>query len=176
MLGGYAGSIAPSIMLEFMYGIVLHNIRNRVRHSFKLVSILLCIGATFFVLVYFETFEKSFSYNYRFIVFGIPASVIVFGFVALEDCLVKSPPSLVRLITFLGDSSYSIYLTHWFVIVLVRKVIITEKHIDFYFSAMGFLFTFFSIVLTGIITFLYIDLPLQKRFKLASVRRIEQSS
>src|SRR5207249_9403829 len=57
------------------------------------------------------------SENLRFIVWGLPALAIVGGAVSLEPMIAKTIP---RWLLDLGDASYSIYLTHGFVIPMVR--------------------------------------------------------
>lgn len=54
------------------------------------------------------------SFDNRFMKWGIPASLIVAGVIALD---MKKPIKSTGLLVSLGDSSYSAYLLHWFVIV-----------------------------------------------------------
>lgn len=54
------------------------------------------------------------SFDNRFVKWGIPASLIAAGVIALD---MKKPIKSTGLLVSLGDSSYSAYLLHWFVIV-----------------------------------------------------------
>jgi exopolysaccharide production protein ExoZ len=49
----------------------------------------------------------------RFFIWGVPAACIVFSAVFWDP----KPSPIARLAKLLGDASYSLYLTHWFVMV-----------------------------------------------------------
>src|SRR5262249_31000710 len=60
----------------------------------------------------------------RLFVFGVPAALLVMGAVSLEQ---QGGIRYIGAAKFLGDASYSLYLTHLFPIALLRKAWVTMR-------------------------------------------------
>ncbi len=102
------------IMLEFIYGLILMNIRKKYKPPLLIAVLFIFLGVFGFVISYHlfpETYRLSDS---RFIVWGLPAALLVSGFVFAESSIPR-----VDLFKAFGDASYAIYLTHMFTIGLV---------------------------------------------------------
>lgn len=95
------------IILEFLVGVALAILYQRVGHQPSWALMALCIGSAALLLVLFSDVEVS-----RAVKLGIPA---ILGFAAL---VFFASPSLLRVLAPLarvvGDSSYSLYLSHPF--------------------------------------------------------------
>lgn len=97
--GGVSGAfLGNSILLEFIFGMIVFIISKKTKRFGALsVSIgTFLLFATIFVEV-----------DYRAAQWGIPCAFILYGFVALEGAWREN-----RLLRLIGDSSYSLYLTH----------------------------------------------------------------
>lgn len=92
----------------------------------------------------------------RFINYGIPAVLIVFGAVSLES---KNTFPKIRLLKLLGDASYSIYLTHY-LSWLVVSIILAKLSIGL--NDATYLLTIFAAIIGGVLTYMYIEKPLSK--------------
>ena len=105
------------IVLEFCYGMLVFLIVKRYIEQLQgWGCILIAIG----VLSLFFIDINSAQLGLRFIYWGIPASMIVLG-VALTEEFFRT--KLLSKISYLGDTSYSLYLLHPFIIPFVMLVI-----------------------------------------------------
>jgi exopolysaccharide production protein ExoZ len=97
-----------TIVVEFVFGVILANWTLR---GFRLPAAIaggLVIGGFALILI-----VPMVSENARVLTWGIPAFAIVAGAVSLEAFVA---PNLPRWLLTLGDASYSIYLSHGFVL------------------------------------------------------------
>ena len=102
------GRLANPIILEFAYGMALAWLWQRrwLDTLWAGPPLILAGLACLFLL------PKAFM-GHRFLSWGVPAAGLVAGMVCLEPILA---PFVPRLLVALGDASYSIYLTHGFVL------------------------------------------------------------
>jgi exopolysaccharide production protein ExoZ len=100
--------LLDTIVVEFVFGVILAKWTLR---GFRLPLAIACI----FVFSGFGLILilPMISENARVLTWGIPAFVIVAGAVSLEPFVA---PNLPRWLLTLGDASYSIYLSHGFVL------------------------------------------------------------
>lgn len=110
--------LANTLNFEFLFGILIAFNYQKIMSFFS--------RGLFFSGVLFVVFGFAFAYyvcdheyrlQFRGIVWGIPAALVVFGFVLLSRF--KFPKFLVVL----GDSSYSLYLSHILLLPLLWKMI-----------------------------------------------------
>ncbi len=98
--------LSKGILLEFAFGVAIGEafLSGRLRwwHSFVLGAVTVALWQM-----------TSFSDALRIFYFGIPAAALVSGALLLEQANVRAPAA----IAFLGDASYSLYLSHTTVIV-----------------------------------------------------------
>ena len=97
-----------TIVIEFVFGVVLGKWTLQGYRLPLPIAAGLVVGG--FVLILIMPFASE---NLRVLTWGIPAFAIVAGSVSLEPVLA---PALPRWILTLGDASYSIYLSHGFVL------------------------------------------------------------
>lgn len=95
----------------------------------------------------------------RVIQFGIPAFVIVLSALILDTTKIEVPASLVLL----GDASYAIYLTHFFVTQAVIRFAAGLPWHNVVWSIIEFIFAIFGIVAVGLLTHYWIERPLSGR-------------
>ena len=96
------------LQMEFVAGIgisILYPWIRKLRGAWLLglLSLALAVG----VMVYVS--PRLYPNGPRAVYFGLPAALLVFGVVCLEDLLARRP---VALFNALGDSSYSLFLSH----------------------------------------------------------------
>lgn len=109
--GGLRYLFTNSIVIEFLFGMVCAEILLRLpvrRNPFwnrAIATALFFVGAAALLC----TLRFSFPGSLRFVFYGLPGVCIAFG-----ATLLGSTPA-PRLLVFLGDASYSIYLVHSFI-------------------------------------------------------------
>lgn len=145
--------------IEFILGCLAAYVvtQNKITYG----SQLLYLGLFLYTLAAINT-----NYNLlpvsNVITYGIPATILVIGAVALEISKTVNVPQMLIL---LGDASYSIYLIHGFVINNLVKVVLNLQIIDF-FTQNSLIFSLFAIfnavmaVIIGCLMYLYLEKPL----------------
>ncbi|MDB5525907.1 MAG: acyltransferase [Rhizobium sp.] len=104
-----------TMLLEFVFGILVNIAAKsrydgwRLRGGAFLLGIALLLG----IGIGDPTAEP------RFIMFGLPAAIMLFGLVGLETAVRRRP---IKPLALIGDSSYSLYLSHPFVLSGVSAV------------------------------------------------------
>jgi peptidoglycan/LPS O-acetylase OafA/YrhL len=96
----------------------------------------------------------------RFFPWGVGSAAIVLGTIWLERVIDGKP--LTRSLAFLGDASYSIYLSHTFVVpasvIVLKKLGVTDV-------AVVFLVTSAAVMAAGAASYLWLEKPLITVFK-----------
>ncbi|XHX75848.1 MAG: glycosyltransferase [Stenomitos frigidus ULC029] len=146
--------------LEFMLGclaayVVLKK-QLKVSNTF-----LLLLGTTCFIAFGMAQTERSLPFN-PILIYGISSALIVIGAATLD--VPRSRP-FVRLFSFLGDASYSIYLTHYPCFSVLLKLTIAAQFI----SIIGYSATMSLLLLTtlgvGCLTYVWLEKPLVYRLR-----------
>jgi exopolysaccharide production protein ExoZ len=146
--------------LEFLFGcLVAYIVKNFKFHGSGYTFFL---GIFLFTLSFLNTNLSSMSHIYDVFAFGIPASLMIFGASTID---INKMNKIPRTFTYLGDASYSIYLTH-FVAVTALMIIFSKLNL---FSRFGYslpiLGVGFSSVVFGCMVFNYIESPLLSKLK-----------
>jgi exopolysaccharide production protein ExoZ len=122
---GAPATLIDPLLLEFVGGMWIADFTRRgiFRSSWRSMGALLALGL---LLLLSSTFlDPQLARNWRVAVWGLPAVMIVYAMIGLEDHCAFGK---LRLPLLLGDASYSIYLAHVLVIGavigLVRKFVL----------------------------------------------------
>lgn len=109
--------LCNNLTLEFLMGVLLFYIHKSAKFiansSSAIFGLLLILGS----ITYLIKIEFSYETTTRFLDFGIPSLAICWGFLFLEPTLQKYRLPALQMI---GDSSYSLYLIHPFVLAALR--------------------------------------------------------
>lgn len=99
----------------------------------------------------------------RVFVYGLPMMLVFVGVVSNETLIANSDYFIVRLLKKCGDASYSIYLTHFFIIGLVSKCF---NYLGIEHSIVLFIgFSFIGSIFCGLISYAFIEVPLTSKAK-----------
>lgn len=141
--------------LEFMLGCLAAYLVLRKRLKTSNLFLLL-LAASCFLAFDIAQAERSFPFN-PVIIYGIASTLIVIGAATLE---VQRSHPLVRLFSFLGDASYSIYLTHYPCLSVLVKLTIAAPLISIisYPAIMGLLLL--TTLSVGCLTYVWLEKPL----------------
>lgn len=108
--------ITSSILLEFCLGMIVAAIWQRQRISTALAWPVVAISGALLVIAEFWQPVA----DVRFIAFGVPAALLLYGLLNCETYFAKRPISLLLRA---GDASYSLYLVHPFVLSAVHLIV-----------------------------------------------------
>lgn len=145
--------LSNTIIIEFLFGCTIGFLlqRNAIGPRYGLPLLALSV-ALFAASVPFGPPE-----DYRFLVWGVPASLLLLSFVKLELAKVKWS----RLSLLIGDASYSIYLVHVFFIIQFRGIFFKKAPQLAGLSADLMILTLSIIsVAFGVATYLIIEKPM----------------
>lgn len=101
------------IVLEFVFGAIVGSLYVR-GFRFPLIGAIVLLSAACCMLI---ALDKVTGESHRFVVFGIPAALLVSGAVGLETRVRWS-----RAAQSIGDASYSLYLSHVFTVPIAVKL------------------------------------------------------
>lgn len=149
-----------SIILEFAYGVFISKLFNSdIRISPKLARAGIVLTTS--VLLASTIIVDSPYGQIRAFIWGIPAALIVF-FSICSKKINFTNNNCGRLISFVGDSSYSIYLVHIFVI--KAAALVFSAHLSQLIGISIFLLgTLLASIILGAISYMYIERPLVMR-------------
>jgi exopolysaccharide production protein ExoZ len=159
-------------ILEFVMGMILAYIVIHFRH--KVVRYYKIIFGLGFVM-----FIAHFNFNGSLIIsrlfgnntilsWGIPFSMIILGAALWEIQSIGFKPGR-KIISFgvlLGDASYSIYLTHYFVVMFLYSYFWNSIHISPTYEKASFIMISTITVLLGVMCHLWIEKPLNAKMRL----------
>lgn len=109
------GFYTDSLLLSFVMGIALEEMRHR-GWRLRWWAILPCLGAA---IAWYMAMQALGFWSYRFVILGIPATLLAAPFILARD---GGAGLLPRLFVIGGDASYALYLSHSFVIAAVALV------------------------------------------------------
>lgn len=108
--------ITSPLLLEFALGCFLAHLTQTVHFSARTGKLFISLGC---ILLFLTQYLPS-AVDYRLLVWGGPAFLITLGFVYVEE---KKALEFPRYFIVLGDSSYSIYLSHLFILLGISTLL-----------------------------------------------------
>lgn len=119
------------------------------------------LGATFILFQnIFNVFDTVFDTVFgRALEGGVPAFLFVVGVIGLESFFKNHYHKLVKVLDRLGSASYSIYLSHPFILVIGSKIYISY----YFFQNLNFaLFLYVICIFIGYYVNKFIEVPLNR--------------
>lgn len=151
------------IIFEFILGFVAYQLYAKKFLNFLTTKIF--VVAAIAIYVFMAVIESYGIIGNRFILFGLPSFALVICSVRLESIFHNSQAYITRLLVSMGDASYATYLTHWYVIVFLRKILSEKLGLFDFYSPIGIFFSLSLALVVGQITYKLVDKPLNKLLK-----------
>ena len=147
------------LLLEFFMGMIAFLYFKNIRQKVVVNVILLFIGLVSLVYVGTHGIVEN-----QLVSYGVPFMLVVCGLVGMESLMNRLPTMfLTRILRAIGDSSYSLYLIHPFVISVVAIVVVKAR--------LAVLDPFTTLILVvsscvvGYICYLFIECKLNALFR-----------
>lgn len=148
------------IFLEFVFGLIACCFYSAgLLKALRPAACAIGAAASFLFMIYAETSGGSYG---RIWMFGAPSFILVVCAVALERQIGKNKNIIFATLRRMGDASYAVYLTHWFVIVFVKKILDGALNVVDYYTLNGFLLAVFLSLAVGQAVHQFIDDPLRR--------------
>lgn len=144
------------IILEFLLGFVAFWISRK--YSLEKLSEFSCCFVALLCFVFMAYVELNDVNLTRLVHYGLPSMLIVILLVRCNTLFEEIDRRSRGLVSLLGDSSYALYLTHWFVIGFVKKVLVGEWGVVINNIYLVILIIIFA-QLVGVIVYKYVDKP-----------------
>lgn len=159
--GLYIGFLTQSLMIEFVFGMLSYFIYSKFKLPVYLSVSLLGVGIV--VMIYNNTLPPIDLRHDRWFVFGVPMFLIFNGLVGMECHIAKLNNKILNIFVLLGNSSYSLYLCHAFVLVVLAKVF-TRFNVT---TNWAFTLSVFSIsIIVSFILYFLVEVKLNKIIRL----------
>ncbi|WP_153770513.1 acyltransferase [Labrenzia sp. CE80] len=154
VLGRFYGN---SIVFEFLAGVLIAKLYLAKRLAPQGIAITLAV-LSFCLLLVGEELKWEGS---RFLVAGLPAAIVIYCLVSIDFTRLRE----WRFLHYLGDASYSLYITHVFVLtgtrILFSKVTIEWAGNEFLFIVACLV----NSIVFAILIYQFFELPIARRFK-----------
>ncbi len=160
----YLSMMSNPIILEFLLGVTIGIIYSKINDNVNLVwLVFILLSIIYFTLNYYEQFN-----NYsRLTASGIPSALFILSALKLEKSRkINIPACMVKL----GNMSFSIYISHLGIIILIRKIVghtINQGHHGFGLW-LGLVIFVLSSVMTyyaSLLTYKYLELKISVIFR-----------
>jgi len=151
------------IIFEFILGFFAYQLYEK--KFLNSLSNKIYMSAAIAIYIFMAVIESYGIEGNRFILFGLPSFALVICSVKLESIFQNSQAFTTRFLVSMGDASYATYLTHWYVIVGLRKIASEKLGLFDFYSPIGIFFTLSLALVVGQITYNLADKPLNKFFK-----------
>jgi exopolysaccharide production protein ExoZ len=151
------------IIFEFILGFFAYQLYTK--NFLNLLSDKFYIFAAIAIYIYMAFIESNGVEGNRFIKFGLPSFALVICSVKLEPVFQNSQTYTTRILVSMGDASYATYLTHWYVLVALRKLLSEKLELFDFYSPLGIFFGLSTALVVGQITYKFGDKPLNKLLK-----------
>jgi exopolysaccharide production protein ExoZ len=165
------GVYTSPIMLEFVLGMILAVLYLRgLPRVPAVVPLLIGIGGV--LAIFAAPFAADASHRIRVLCFGLPAFAIMGATLLVGD---MGRGAVGRLLTRLGDASYSIYLTHPFTVAGCR-VLARKLHLEPHSMAAQIAFVLVAVIaaaLVGVLAYQWIETRLIQWTRLLLHKRID---
>lgn len=155
------GFYAQSIVFEFILGVCIAYAFLHFRHASPGVGLIVIAAGVMFMFI--PDWGHSAD---RFATWGCGAALVVLGSIWLEPWTLRAP--LASRLSFLGDASYSIYLSHTFV---VPAGVLALKKLGVQDSLAIVLAVGMAVVVAGCISYVWLERPMTTFFKRALFRK-----
>ncbi|MES2978490.1 MAG: acyltransferase [Pseudomonadota bacterium] len=149
------GFYAETIVLEFLLGVFIAYLRkNYASPPLSAAALLLALGLTVMFAIPWAANAD------RFLTWGLGAGLVVLGAVWLEPWTARQPG--VRPLAFLGDASYSIYLSHTFI---VPAAVMVLHKLGLNIGWLVALLVCSAVIVGGALSYLWLERPMTAGLK-----------
>jgi peptidoglycan/LPS O-acetylase OafA/YrhL len=143
------------LLMEFMFGVFVGRLFLQGR-ILSVTSAIVMLSVSFFVIFFADILDVN--RNLRALVYGVPSAGLVSALISLEAKKLLKFDSKLPLLA--GDSSYSLYLVHLFVIGGYGKIVMKFTLFEFINGYVLLFCGFIACFLTGVLIFKLLEQPL----------------
>jgi hypothetical protein len=160
---GFLAFLTDPITMEFVFGCIVGRIYQKAPPESKRTGlVVLALGCALAT----ASIRADIDLHWRVLAWGLPATLIVAGAALIERSGGTRWPKLLRA---LGDSSYSLYLTHIFVLPLIGRVLTKLDSARSVYGDLIWIGAISAAVLLGHIFYLKVEAPMGRYLRRKSL-------
>lgn len=153
-----------SRVFEFLFGIFAFNLyKSKLMPKCNALTSIFIAASSFGLMAYLEL--ANYENLAHVLKFGLPSIILILALVGLEETDFIKKNSLANLISIVGDASFAIYLSHYYIISGIRKIGFPKLNIINPNKQLEVITILFTCTLAGLILYVLVDKPLSKYFK-----------
>jgi exopolysaccharide production protein ExoZ len=149
---------STTLIFEFLLGVIAFYI-FKFYQNIKIIPIIPIVAAivSYIIMIYYEAETKELDKDLRIYFYGFPSLVLVLSLCFLEKFFTNN--NCIKILLNIGHASYSIYLSHIFIIGFLK---ITNAKFNFFIfpDLINHLFTIFICLILGRLVYIFIDKPI----------------
>jgi len=96
----------------------------------------------------------------RIIIYGIPSILLIYSMLNLENLFTNANRKIVSFLTNIGDESYATYLSHFYVVEGVRRILYLKFNLLNPYSIFGATLIVILALIVGHFLYVFIDKPI----------------
>ncbi|MDP3330590.1 MAG: acyltransferase [Methylococcaceae bacterium] len=151
-----------TLIFEFVFGMLLYKLFiTRKQKNYSSPYILIATFSYVF-MCYAESSKLSFD---RIIIYGIPSILLIYSMLNLENLFTNANRKIVSFLTNIGDESYATYLSHFYVVESVRRILYLKFNLLNPYSIFGATLIVILALIVGHFLYVFIDKPISKYCK-----------
>jgi peptidoglycan/LPS O-acetylase OafA/YrhL len=158
-----AAFFGNTLLFEFIMGFLVYIIYSMIKDDIYYAHILFSLSIS--VLAFMIYYENTGYYMERLLAFGVPSFFFVLFFISSETLFMAANKNTINLFTRIGDASYATYLSHYYVVESIRKILYLKYNLINPYSIIGIIFIITTALIVGHFIYIYIDKPFSKYFK-----------
>lgn len=152
--------------LIFFFGMVSAYVILKININYYVSLLFVVLGISGFPLSWFNTQYEWISINLQ-ITTSLSSVLLIIGLASID---LQNEIKIPRFAKYLGDASFSIYLTHFLSLSLISKVISSISLISVHYMITINLLIIFSLII-GCIVYSFLEKPVNKKLKNLYLRR-----
>ncbi len=143
------------LAFEFLFGAAVAwlYLRSPLRTPVRVLALGICLLIGSYVLFVWSGLSLDANSWYRVLLFGLPAAVLLYGVVELER---KRGPIAPRWLIAVGNASYSIYLSHFLLFLLLFKALAAQTLVP---TAVMTVVIFAVSLCVGLLAYYWVERP-----------------
>jgi exopolysaccharide production protein ExoZ len=159
----YGYGLSP-YYVEFFAGALAYRIYERTSSIYPEAQCAIAVSLYFGVSAVLDAFQASTSHMLiQVFGFGLVGFLLISGIMGVDAKYELTKFSAARLLARVGDASYSLYLSHWFVLSSIGKIAVLFSDAPVYLVAIWQVAAIASAVLFAVLFAEYVELPFHRR-------------
>jgi exopolysaccharide production protein ExoZ len=159
-----------TLLFEFAFGMLIFYIYKRLR-SIKIYTtpLIIIVLLSYCLMAWLEAIGTNVD---RLYAYGLPSVALVLSLILLENSIFYKNNIVISLLVGVGNASYATYLSHLYVVELMRKIVFLEFNLIDLYTPIVALITLILALTVGQIIYMICDKPISSYTKKVLLYRL----